>query len=75
MPSWKPSSNSQLKVFFDHDEILSTSFDASSVKGYWEAVNLGPALKQHGNPVDVRFFLVAGRARFGDVVMWYQINR
>ncbi|WP_194409618.1 hypothetical protein [Microbacterium cremeum] len=71
----RPFQDSTLDVIFDGENILSTSFDTSHTRTYWEAVDLSGPLKQHPSTVSIRFLVLNGRARFGDVVMWYQINR
>ncbi len=71
----RPLEDSTLHVIFDGENILTTSFDASHTRAYWEAVDLSGPLKQSPSSVEIRFLVPNGRARFGDVIMWYQINR
>lgn len=71
----RPYEDSVLTVSLDHEAILRTSFDASHTRAYWEVVDLREPLVQSPNKVDVRFFLNDGHARFGDVIIWYQVNK
>lgn len=70
----RPFEDSVLTVSFDHENIVRTSFDKSHTRAYWEVVDLRGPLAQSPNTVDVRFFLNDGHARFGDVIIWYQVN-
>lgn len=71
----RPLEDSTLHLVFDGENILNTSFDTSHTRAYREAVDLSGPLKQSPSTVEIRFLVLNGRARFGDVVMWYQINR
>lgn len=73
-----PLANSRFSIFLNARKLTEPNFNESHTRAYWEAFSAATAFPEgasFSNPVPLRFVLSQGRARFEDVIMWYQIKR
>jgi hypothetical protein len=74
----RPLKNSDLSVIINGRPIFKTSFDASTVKVYWEVISwneIVPSGSTISNPFTCRFVVENGHLRLADIVWWYQVKK
>lgn len=79
---FRPIEDSQIRMEFQGAELFDIDFDRSITRMHCETFDIGGILEQDlgqpgGLPTLAQFVVevVSGRVRFGDIVIWYQINR
>jgi hypothetical protein len=73
-----PLENSRFNIHFNARPLIELNFNESHTRAFWEAFSAAtpfPNGASLSNPVPLRFVMAQGRARFEDVIMWYQIKR
>ncbi len=79
---FRPIEDSQIRMQFHGAELFDINFDRSITRMHCETFDIGEILLQdfgQGSslPTSTQFVVevVSGRVKFGDIVVWYQINR
>jgi hypothetical protein len=73
-----PLQTSRFSVFLNARKLTEPTFNKSNTRAYWEAFSAATAFPEGAsfdNPAPLRIVMAQGRARFEDVIMWYQIKR
>lgn len=73
-----PLQNSRFNIHFNARPLIELTFNESHTRAFWEAFSAATPFPEGSSipkPVPLRIVVAQGRARFEDVIMWYQIKR